>query len=129
MPSQATITRLGMPASCRANRARVALSGSSSTSKIAPSSMPSSLAREKERRAFPDLALGPDAAFVARRDALGGRQADPGAGKLRGLVQSRERSEEFAAQSHVESDAVVAHEINRLGCAAQDAELDNGVLL
>src|SRR5262244_3993481 len=83
--------------------------------------------REIECGAAPDLALGPHAAQVTQDDALHVCQADSRALEVPGAVQALEDAEEFARIPHVESDAVVAHETDRLAIArAPAADLDLG---
>src|SRR4030095_3170644 len=81
--------------------------------------------REIECGAAPDLALGPYAAPVTQDDALYVCQADSRALEVLGAVQALEDAEEFARVPHVESNAVVAHETDRLAFArAPAADLD-----
>src|SRR5262249_37882046 len=77
--------------------------------------------------AAPDLALGPYAAPVTQDDALYICQADSRPLEVPGAVQALEDAEEFARVPHVESNAVVAHETDRLAFArAPAADLDLG---
>src|SRR6266850_3700097 len=70
--------------------------------------------REKEGGSFIDGGFGPDTATVSRDDPLHGRQADPGALKLRILVQSLKRREELVDVCHVESGTVIPNVENGL---------------
>src|SRR5690349_3499022 len=79
---------------------------------------------EKEGRPAVDGALGPDAAAVARDDALGGREADPVAGEFGRAMQALERREQVAGEGHVEARAVVAHVADQLVALDLRAELD-----
>src|SRR5450432_2291116 len=83
------------------------------------------LERERELSAPTHRRLGPDAAAVPADDAAHDREADPRALELRGAVEPLERLEQAAREGWVEADAVVLHEVNRLG-AARDADLDAG---
>src|SRR5574337_324258 len=84
-------------------------SGLSSTSRIIFSVISVFSKRKVESCAFVQGGLRPDAPAVAVDDALHGRQAYAGAGKLVHRVQALERAEEFFAVGHVESDPIVAH--------------------
>src|ERR1035437_9918572 len=77
--------------------------------------------------ALSDRAFGPDPALVPANYAGDDRQ--PYAGSLIVLVrmQPLELSEQLAAESRVESDAVVAHEIGRLALGCCEPELDSRV--
>jgi hypothetical protein len=58
-------------------------------------------------------------------DPLDGGESDPGAGELRGGVESLEGSEELVSVRHVEADAVVANVIHEAIALPPSAELDS----
>src|ERR1700691_4679673 len=68
--------------------------------------------REEECGPFSHRRLAPDTATVTRDDSLYGRQADPGALKIRILVETLEWGEEFVGISHIESSAIILDEEN-----------------
>ena len=58
-----------------------------------------------------DYALGPDFAPVPQNHSLDRGQADAGAAKLALIVQALEWAKQLGGARHIESGAVVAHEI------------------
>src|SRR5262245_3824479 len=83
--------------------------------------------REIECGAAPDFALGPYAAPVTQDDALYVCQSDARSLEVSGAVQALKDPKEFARVPHVESDAVVAHETDRLAFPrAPASDLDLG---
>src|SRR5436309_8150977 len=80
--------------------------------------------REINRRPLIGLALRPHAPAVAIDYAADDGEADAGALKLAHIVQALERNKQFVDVGHVESGAVVAHEVDGMIVLVDDAELD-----
>ena len=74
-----------------------------------------------------DRAFGPDLSLVPANHAGDDRQSYAGSLVIRVRVQALELPEQLAAESRVESDAVVAHEIGRLALGCCEPELDSRV--
>src|SRR5262245_53624518 len=66
--------------------------------------------RKVECGALVHLGFRPDATAMALNDALGNREADPGALKLVRTVKPLEDAEELLSELHVETDAVIPNE-------------------
>src|SRR5450759_2375912 len=75
-----------------------------------------------------DRAFGPDLSLVPANHARDDRQSHAGSLMFRVLLQPLELPEQLAAESRVESDAVVAQEIGPLAFGCCEAELDNRIL-
>src|ERR1035437_481360 len=75
-----------------------------------------------------DRAFGPDLSLVPANHAGDDRQSYAGSLVIRVRVQALELPEQLAAESRVESDAVVAQKIGPLALGCREAELDNCVL-
>src|SRR5688500_1210337 len=70
--------------------------------------------REREGSPLPHHALRPHPSAQPVDDALHRRQPDAGPRELAGEVEALERPEQPVRVGHVETGAVVAHEIRRL---------------
>src|ERR1700733_10014801 len=80
---------------------------------------------EEERGPLINFALRPDTAAMARDDSSDDGEANAGAGEL-GSMQALEGSEQLVGISHVETDAIVADEIDRHAVADLCADPDDG---
>lgn len=79
---------------------------------------------EVKGSALANLAFCPDFTSVPSNDSLDRGQADSVAGKFFRGVEALERLEEAIGGSRIESDAVVAHEVDGNLVLALDAEFD-----
>ena len=68
-----------------------------------------------KRRSLLHRTFGPDPPAMTMNDALHGHQANAGTRKLSSSMQALKSAEEFVGVGHVETGAVVTHEI---GCPA-----------
>ena len=81
---------------------------------------------QKKVAPVPDGAFGPNSATVPRNDARHRGQADAGAGKLFGCMQSLEWLEQFVGKTHVEPRAIIPDEGRRSRFRVRSsAELDS----
>ena len=78
---------------------------------------------EEECRTAPDRALSPDLPAMPADDALDGREPDPGPFEFCCRMQTLEDSEELRRMGHVETGAIVSHEIGAT-LVPCDADLD-----
>jgi hypothetical protein len=69
--------------------------------------------------------LGPDPAAVSCNDALDNGEAASGSWKLLGGMQTLEQVEQLADISHIETGAIVPHEIRRRTLNLARADLDD----
>src|SRR5438046_2133581 len=100
---------------CNAGRASSRSLGLSSTSRISTRLCIVPVSQCKtERGATIRFGLSPDVAAVAVHDALHDRQAYARTLVVLGPVQPLKDSEELARVPHIEADAVVANEVDRL---------------
>jgi hypothetical protein len=60
-------------------------------------------------------------------DLLDGCQSDSGPWEIAFMVKTLKRSEKPIGKFHVESRAVVAHEVDCLACVVLDAKFDLGI--
>src|SRR5205085_10302442 len=75
-----------------------------------------------------DFSFGPDPAAVSQHDTLDECQADSGAFEIVDAVQPLKYAEQLRAVLHIESHAVVSHEIRVLSPAFLESDLNGRIL-